>query len=289
MKQALFIVNPISGGKSKQKFLAYLNSSKFNNINPTILMWAVSDDWKNISEKIKNSNYDIYVAVGGDGTVNLVARSLLNSNKSLGIIPFGSGNGLARHLNIPMNPFEALNKLDSNYHLLTIDSGMVNEYNFFCTSGFGFDAMVANAFAKLKSRGLWGYASTTIKLMAGYKSPKYNVIGEGINVNDNFYLLSVANANQFGNEVKIAPTASLTDGQLNFVGVQHASLPRLVSIAISLLLGKILKSKKVVHQPTNSLLISSDTPFYFHLDGEPMKKINKAEVTILPKSLLVAV
>jgi YegS/Rv2252/BmrU family lipid kinase len=288
-KEALFIVNPISGGKSKLNFLKHLNNFKFKNLKPTILMWNLSEEWKEISEKIINSNYDIYVAVGGDGTVNLVARNLINTNKILGIVPFGSGNGLSRHLGISMNPIKALNRLDSNFETLTIDSGTVNNYNFFCTTGFGFDAVVANAFAQLKSRGLFGYVKTTLQLLGRYVPPTYKIESKDFAYQKQYYIITVANANQFGNNVKIAPKASVNDNLLDLVAIRHSSLTNLILVALKLLSGNVLKSKRVKFKQIEHLTISSEKPFFFHLDGEPMKEIKHAEIKILPHSLIVAI
>jgi YegS/Rv2252/BmrU family lipid kinase len=252
-------------------------------------MWNSSEEWKEISEKIINSNYDIYVAVGGDGTVNLVARNLINTNKILGIVPFGSGNGLSRHLGISMNPIKALNRLDSNFETLTIDSGTVNNYNFFCTAGFGFDAVVANAFAQLKSRGLFGYVKTTIQLLGRYVPPTYKIESKDFACQKQYYIITVANANQFGNNVKIAPKASVNDKLLDLVAVRHSSLTNLILVALKLLSGNVLKSKKVKFKQIEHLTISSDKPFYFHLDGEPIEIGNKLEIKVHPSSLHVLV
>jgi len=288
-KEVLFIVNPISGGKSKQSFLNHLKLNKLKSLNASILIWEHSDDFSVISEQIKASNFDIYVAVGGDGTVNLVARNLINTKKILGIIPFGSGNGLARHLKIPLNPYKALRNLDSKFQILSIDSGLVNQFHFFCTCGFGFDAVVANSFSKLKNRGLFGYVSTTLKLLAKYKSPNYKITYNGLELDLDLYLLTIANANQFGNNVKIAPKAKLNDSVLDIVAVKNTSLIKIIKIGLDLIFNKILENKNVIYGVSDQFEIKSDSSFYFHIDGEPMDIIYEAKIKVLPKSILVAV
>lgn len=280
----LFIVNPISGGKSKIDFLDFLGSNISN--NDEILVWEKSTDAGMISHKIKLSNHKTIVAVGGDGTVNLVAKNLLYSEKQLGIIPFGSGNGLARHLKIPMQPKQAFHFLE-NGKAMKIDTGKVNQMHFCCTCGFSFDAAVALKFAGLSSRGLKSYLAAGLELLGEYEAPAFEVRTEHGIQKGNYYILTIANANQYGNNVKIAPHAKIDDGLLELVMIKKPSFTKTMVLFSKLLRNKILSSEGVQHESIRNCHISSETSFAFHLDGEPFEPLNAVHIESCPESLSI--
>ena len=181
-KGKLFVVNPVSGGKSKSDFIAFLESHISE--EDDIIIWANSKDKNQISEQIRLGGHQSVVAVGGDGTVNLIAGNLLGTNKQLGIIPFGSGNGLARHLGLSMQPakaFEQLNRASPR----PMDVGKVNGQLFCCTCGFSFDAAVAAKFATLKARGLKSYISAGLEIMQEFTPPSFSVVTDNGNSKGN--------------------------------------------------------------------------------------------------------
>ena len=165
----LFIINPISGGKDKLKIPAlidaHLDRSKFSpNFSFTEYVGHASE----IAEEAANKNFDVIVAVGGDGTINEIATKVMQQNKVLGIIPFGSGNGLARFLKIPMNTVAAI-KVINKLNVELIDTARFNDKSFFNMAGMGFDAHISSVFAGNKSRGLTGYLKLGLTEVLNYK------------------------------------------------------------------------------------------------------------------------
>ncbi|MFN4852812.1 MAG: diacylglycerol/lipid kinase family protein [Bacteroidota bacterium] len=280
----LFVVNPISGGKSKIDFLDFLHSNI--SVNDEILIWEKSSDAENISHKIKLSKQKTIVAVGGDGTVNLVAKNIINAEKQLGIIPFGSGNGLARHMKIPLQPQKAFHFLASSKPM-KIDTGKVNQLLFCCTCGFSFDAAVALKFAGLSSRGLKSYIAAGLEILKAYEPPVFTVRIKQGQTKGNYYILTIANANQYGNNVKIAPHAKIDDGFLELVMIKKPSLPKTMVLISKLLSNQILSSEHVQHTSISTCDISSPKAFAFHLDGEPFAPVHEANIEVCPKSLQI--
>jgi YegS/Rv2252/BmrU family lipid kinase len=283
-KGKLFVVNPVSGGKSKSDFIAFLESHISE--EDDIIIWANSKDKNQISEQIRLGGHQSVVAVGGDGTVNLIAGNLLGTNKQLGIIPFGSGNGLARHLGLSMQPakaFEQLNRASPR----PMDVGKVNGQLFCCTCGFSFDAAVAAKFATLKARGLKSYISAGLEIMQEFTPPSFSVVTDNGNSKGNYYILTIANANQYGNNVKIAPHAQIDDGLLELVMIKKPSLPGLMVLVSRLLSNKILSAAQVKHKSIVACKITADTPFAFHLDGEPFEPVRSASAEIVKNALPV--
>src|ERR1700741_5030256 len=215
-KKVVFIVNPNAGAKKKINIPQLINSHFSKDIPSEILTWDVKNDFSKISERIFAGNFTIAVAVGGDGTVNEVAKTVNHSEIALGIIPFGSGNGLARSLGIPMNALAAIKRLE-NGSVRTIDSGLINGKPFFCTSGMGFDAHIGSLFATSTTRGLWTYAKITTKELFGYKPLEYKITHSGGTFTRKAFLITFANAGQYGNDFYISPQASTTDGLLHIV------------------------------------------------------------------------
>jgi diacylglycerol kinase (ATP) len=211
----LFIINPISGGKDKLKIPglidANLDRSKFNaNYSFTEYIGHASE----IAEEAASKNFDIIVAVGGDGTINEIGTKVMQQNKILGILPFGSGNGLSRFLKIPMNTTQAI-KVINDCKVRVIDTAKFNDKCFFNMAGMGFDAHISSVFAGNKSRGLSGYLKLGFKEMLDYKPQTYHIHIDGKEYIRKAFVVSVANSSQYGNNAHIAPNASITDGLLD--------------------------------------------------------------------------
>ncbi len=216
----VFIINPISGTKSKQRILDLI-PSYFENSEAEyeILKTEYAGHAKELARKAANEGAEIVVAVGGDGTVNEVASGLIHTESALGIIPCGSGNGLARHLGIPMKPEGALKTLMA-MDIQQCDYGTICGHPFFCTAGVGFDAEVSDTFAQAGKRGLLTYFKTTISLGLKYKGDVYEieVTNDGkteIIPADRYWLITAGNAAQYGNDFYITPNASICDGKLD--------------------------------------------------------------------------
>jgi diacylglycerol kinase (ATP) len=284
----LFIVNPKSGTsihKNSHELVESITSicAEWNAVAKILFTEYAQHATKLVEENLHQQAWRAIVAVGGDGTVNEIAAALVDKSVPLGIIPLGSGNGLARHLEIPMDLKKALiNLFEGTVH--TIDSALIDEHPFFCTSGLGFDAYVGKVFSQQKKRGLSTYVKASLRSYFKYAPQKIKVNGKEVK----FFSLSFANAGQFGNNAWVAPQANLQDGFLDMCTIQPFPLWYGLKLAYGLF-SKTLKNSKFVHyEPVKRVLIETEIPPIIHFDGEPLQ-LNKTrfEINIKPLSLQV--
>ncbi len=286
MSTISFIINPTSGtGKVKEiPALIHAYFSKKGG-QYTIRYTEYAGHAKHIvNEEIAHGS-TIIVAVGGDGTVNEVGTALLHSQASLGIIPTGSGNGLARHLHIPLQPLQALHVITEG-NPITIDTGDVNGRPFFCTAGIGLDASVSERFSTLKGRGLANYMKASLSEYKKYMPEE--VTDENGNSYKGF-LMSFCNANQYGNNAFISPTSNIQDGKLEFVSITPLPWFQMPSFVLYLF-------SKRLHQHTAYQAISFQRfelkrkkSGALHVDGDPVEHTDLLIVKCVPKSLKVIV
>lgn len=281
----LFIINPISGGRDKLKIPALIDANldrlKFNaNFAFTEYIGHASE----IAEEAANKNFDVIVAVGGDGTINEIASKVMQQNKILGVLPFGSGNGLARFLKIPMNTVRAI-KVINNCKVSVIDTATFNEKSFFNMAGMGFDAHISSVFAGNKGRGLSGYMKLGLKEVLSYKPQTYRITIDGRDYLRKAFLISVANSSQYGNNAHIAPTASVTDGLLDVCIVKEFPMYKLPVLAYEMLSAKTDRSKLVEIIKGKNIHISRVKEDAIHIDGEPFFMGTEIAVTVKPLSL----
>lgn len=205
------------------------------------------------------------IVIGGDGTINEVASTLIDKNIPLGIIPMGSGNGLARHLHIPLNFNKALQK-SLQGRIIEIDAVYFNEKPFFCTAGLGFDAIVAHKFAKSENRGFLNYILATLQSIIKYKSIEMN--DSDSDIPERLFSITFANANQFGNNAFISPNSNLQDGTFEVVKIQPVNYLELINLGIRLFFKKIFSHKNVqiLTRKEFNFKVKIGTPM--HLDGE---------------------
>ncbi len=284
-----FIINPVSG-TGKVSGIEYLiqHQVNFNGFVPEIIRTRYKGHAAKIVRKLIKKGTKAIVAVGGDGTVNEIASEMVGENTVLGIIPNGSGNGLARHLGIPLKTEHALDLLYTG-KIKKIDTGKVNNRFFFCTCGTGFDARVGKIFDKLSGRGFLNYVRTVIREFIHYQPKKYKIRIDGKKLKKRAFLLTIANAGQYGNNAYIAPGAKIDDGLLDICIFRP--FPRFKSIILGLRLFSrtIDKSKYLDTCQGREIIIQRAKKIRMHLDGEPVKMKNRVKVTILPKSLKVIV
>ena len=283
----LFIINPISGGKQKQKIPAlidaYLDRSKFNaNFSFTSYIGHAAE----IAEEAANKNFDIIVAVGGDGTINEIASKVVGQQKILGIIPFGSGNGLARALNIPLNAKKAI-KVINALKIETIDAATLNDKYFFNMAGMGFDAYISAAFVGNKTRGLKGYIALGLKEIKSYRSQTYKIAIDGVNYEKNAFILSIANSSQYGNDVHISPKSTLNDGLLEVCIVKPMAWYKLPILAYQMLRSKTHRSNWVEIISGKQISIVRAKEGAIHIDGEPFFMGKTIEIVMIPAALKV--
>lgn len=284
-----FVVNPISGTTDKSKIVdlipEYMEASRFD-----VKIWYTEfrGHAGQIARKAVEEGIKVVVAVGGDGTVNEVARCLIHTNTALGIIPCGSGNGLARHLFIPMNPEGALQVL-STCTIEVLDYGMINDTPFFCTCGLGFDAFVSSKFAKSERRGLLTYIDNTLREGLRYKPDTYEIEIDGEKQHYKAFLIACANASQYGNNVFIAPQASMMDGLMDVTIMEPFTVLEAPQIAIQLFNKTIDKNSRIRTFKCKSLRIHRKSPGVIHFDGDPKEEGTDIEVRLVPKGIHMVV
>ena len=287
-KKALFIVNPISGGKKKddvpQLIAKHLNTNVFDYV--IVFTNNVSHARQLAKEAI--GEYDIVVAVGGDGTVNEVASGLVGSDVTLGILPFGSGNGLSRFLNIPMDVEKAIENLNTG-HTELIDSAEINGLPFFNMAGMGFDAHISEVFSHNKKRGFISYIKAAIKEISIYKPQQYHINIDGKVYERSAFMLSLANSSQYGNDMHISPQASVQDGLLDICVIKPFPAYRLPEMGFRMLFKKVEGSNYLEIIKGKHINITRQSAGPIHLDGEPQISGANVKINIVPNSLKVIV
>jgi len=278
----LFIVNPLSGGKDKQLLAAMIRR-----LCPDARL-VYTERPGHGEELARECPEKTVVAVGGDGTVSEVARGILGSDKTLGIIPRGSGDGLALHLGISRLPLVALEEI-LHGGPSTMDYALINGRPFFCTAGVGFDADVAWKFASGKRRGLVQYIRLAWKLWGNYKAQEYVITVDGEEHRLKAMMVTVGNANQWGNEAKITSQASVTDGVLDVVAVKPFKSLDIPQLAIRLMAGLAHTSKKVTSFKGKDIQITRPAAGPAHFDGDPLWLEENIHVEVVPSSLKVIV
>lgn len=288
-KNIVFIINPISGGKSKVKFpdmaAKFLDAAKFN---ATYIFTKGPGHAYELAVEMKNRDSDILVAVGGDGTINEVASGIGESGKIMGIIPYGSGNGLARSLGISLDDRRAVQTLNK-FNIIRIDSGTFNERNFFNMAGIGFDAHISTVFAHNITRGLGGYVKTAIAEVSNYQCQNYDLEIDGRSINRDAFMISIANSSQFGNNAHISPFASLEDGLLDVVITKPFPLYQFPVLGYRMFNKSTHRSKYVEIIKGKEIRILRTGSGAIHIDGEPCDMASELTINIKPLSLTVLV
>lgn len=289
MKERIrFIINPISGVGRKNvippMLESHLNQERFDyDIVFTEHRGHASDLAKQASEE----GIDIVCAVGGDGSVHEVGTALIGTSTKLAIIPVGSGNGLARHLNIPLGIKDAIYCINhSNW--IAMDTVMVNDKSFLGVGGYGFDAVVAKKFDQHHKRGFFSYIYLTIREFF-----RFNPINVSIDVDGKVktlpvVLLTVANASQFGNGFTVSPKSDVTDGELELVVLKPFSIWSVPSLVYRFFTKKSDRSRYSEVIPFKKARIQSSRQIA-HYDGEPVDVRAELNVSVVPKSLNIVV
>lgn len=284
MRKGLVIYNPVSGGKKKNKILKAIEKRidnykyKLNFASTKFPKHAIE-----LASNAKKEKYDFVIAVGGDGTINEVVNGLMISNLPLGIIPCGSGNGFARHCNIPMNINNAID-LINNFKWVDVDVIKMNRNYAINSIGFGFDALIAMKFSETKKRGLLNYFQLVMRNLPQFKKVKIKYhLKEEISEND-FFMFTITNSTQFGNNIHIEPRASVQDGVLNLVCVKPFRFKNILGLTYDLFLKKLYKNQHVMSQEIKTIEILSG-PSLFHIDGEYHYPDYPIKISVLPGAL----
>ena len=289
MKKIIFIVNPISGvGKQKgiEKLInKYLDASAFEY---SVVYTTQAGHATEISREAVSLGTDAVIAVGGDGTVNETAQGLIGSETALGIIPTGSGNGLSRHLGIPMNPAKAIRILN-NFKTARIDTATLNDNLFVNVAGVGFDAKVAKEFAKSGKRGFATYFNVVRSAYASYKPKTYKMVIDGQEIERKALMISFANSNQFGNNTSIDPNASIDDGFIDVCIVSKVPYWKTVFLAPLLFMKKFDRTPYVEIIRAKEVELVRNKGKSGHVDGDPFIAGKNVHLKIQPLSLKVII
>lgn len=288
-RKIIYLINPISGTVKKEGLKELIESETTAKQVPyEIVHTNAAGNYDFLKDKIVEDKITDIVMVGGDGTVNQVVASLKNEKVKFGIIPMGSGNGLARTANIPMKPKDAL-QLFFDGEAKKTDAFLINNQFSCMLSGIGFDAQVAHDFAAKSSRGLLTY--TQQSLMNFFKAHPYQfeIILPDFSFYSDAFFISIANSNQFGNNFTIAPQASLNDGLLDIVIVQKMNKAKLPFAVLKQIRGNNklqdmvdnITNKNVLYFQVPSLTIKNLKHAPFHIDGEPKDTAEEFNIEIL--------
>ena len=289
-KKIVFVINPISGTQGKEQILAWVNEKLDREKYDMEVVYTeyAGHAVKIAAQKAAEKAFAV-VAIGGDGTINEIARSLVHTDTALGIIPCGSGNGLARHLQIPLDPKKAVDIINGG-QLEVIDYGKINGVPFFCTCGVGFDAFVSLKFSQAGKRGPLTYLEQTLLESLKYRPEVYELEMDG-NASARYraFLIACGNASQYGNNAYITPRATLDDGLLDVTILEPFTVLDVPSLSFQLFNKTIDQNSRIKTFQCKSLRIHRSKPGVVHFDGDPMMAGEDIEVSIVQRELKVIV
>ena len=289
-RKILYFINPVAGprrGSSLQQIIT--EKTQKQNISFEIIAADKNGHYPYLKEKIKNEKITDVIICGGDGTINQVAAALLGININIGIVPAGSGNGLAFAAKIPKQPARAL-QIIFNGKSTRIDGFHINNQFGCMLCGIGFDAQVAHDFALDKQRGLATYVKQSVKNFIKASPYTFDITIKGKKFSTEAFFISIANSNQFGNNFTIAPKASLDDGLLDIIIVKKMSKARMLwAVLQQIRSGKVVHSnernflkKDVLYFQTDKLIIENPLLAPLHIDGDPADTALRFTIKILP-------
>lgn len=288
-QRILFIVNPISGfghkGQVGKGIEAQLDHTRFSY---EILYTEEKGHAVVLARKAAKEGVSIVAAVGGDGTVNEVGQGLVGTGCALAIIPSGSGNGLARHLRVPLNLPGAM-KVINRAKRMRIDTVTLNGSLFLNMAGIGFDAHVARKFERSGRRGFFSYLRIVISSYRSYKPKKYSITVDGTRIRRKALMISFANSSQFGNKTTIAPHASVNDGYVEVCIMKKLPFWKVILMSPLVFLGKTDKMPSLEIVRAREVTVKRKKGRYLHLDGDPEKGKKLVSVVVQPLSLQVIV
>jgi len=289
IRNIIYIINPISGTRARKDLREHIEKkTRERKIPFQIFPSVASGDYSFLQSVILEQRITDVVIAGGDGTVSQVVGSLMPLPVNFGIIPCGSGNGLALAAHIPKQLDKALEIVFSGKPV-AIDGFTINDQFACMLCGLGFDAKIAHEFAGQPKRGLKTYASLVGKNFFSAQPYLFNIESNGLNFSSEAFFISIANSNQFGNNVTIAPQAALTDGLLDVVVVKKSAKPLLLyNLLKQVFAGKLRRIESSLDQPviyfqTKAISIENKSEAPMHIDGDPAETPDKVEVKVLAK------
>jgi diacylglycerol kinase (ATP) len=287
MKKVKIVINPISGIKDKSKVPGLIESElDQTRFSSEIVYTEYRGHAREIAEASLTDGTDIILVVGGDGSINEIAEPLLHSNVTLGIIPGGSGNGIARHFGMKLNFKKALRQINQ-FRTLKIDTGRINGRFFLGFCGIGYDAHIAHRFDKMGNRGFWNYVKLVLRELKSFSPMK--ILLPKKPVLENIFVCSFMNTSQFGNNFKLSPRANPCDGEFDMIIAKKPHILGVLHIFYLGFFGDINRSKFVERESDSSFSLNNPSGIA-HVDGDPIKlEGNTVEVTCIPQSLTIIV
>ncbi len=283
-----FIVNPISGKRLKgpdriARVRAFVESRKLDAV-----VWPTerAGHAPELAQRALDAGVKRIVAVGGDGTINEIGRVIVGTDCEFGLVPMGSGNGLARHIGIPLG-FDRALSLASTGSAIRVDTGEADGRPFFNVMGIGFDAEVGRRFNETEGRGLLNYMREGWKAFRGYKSLQCDIETSEGSKSLSAYIVAVANSSQYGSNAFIAPDASLTDGKLNLVAISQPNFLSFFILIWRMFRKKLYLSPRVTPICSESFTLRMEGSGFFHVDGEIFRCGENLTVKACPKSLCI--
>lgn len=286
-RKLIFIVNPISGHHNKDKFPylveKYIDKNKYEY---KIVFTEYAGHTSELTMKAIEEEYDYIAAVGGDGTINEVAKCLIGKRQTLIIVPFGSGNGLANHLELPFKIERLFKEVVNDGKIYKIDTATMNDTPFISIAGIGFDALIADYFAKDEHRGFITYAKFITEKYPNYKQKEYTLIlDDKESIECKPFFVTFANSNQFGYNTKISPKASIQDGLLDVCIFKKPNILEVPIVATYLLAQQIDKSNFIDIYKAKKIKVIRKEEDVANIDGEPMPMSKDITIEIKPSSL----
>ncbi len=282
-----FIVNPHSGTHGKDEIPRIIAKSlDLDRFEYEIRFTDYVGHAAEMARQYADSNVDIVVAVGGDGTVNEVARSIVHTQTALGIVPCGSGNGLARHLGIPLDIRKSI-AIINKCNIEALDYGIINSLPFFCTCGMGFDAFISQKFAEAGKRGPITYVENILREGLKYKPEVYEIEDDTKSTKYKAFLITCANASQYGNNAYIAPKASMSDGLMDVTIMEPFTAFDAPQISIDMFNKTLDKNSKIKTFKAKRIHIHRSQPGAIHYDGDPMMTGTDIDVRIEERGIRI--
>ncbi|MFD1256277.1 diacylglycerol/lipid kinase family protein [Mucilaginibacter terrae] len=287
-RKVLFVINPVAGGKSKDHVPQLIQQHLNKEAIDATIVFTEEPGHAHWLAKDANKTYESIIAVGGDGTVNEVASAVVGTKAALGILPFGSGNGLSRFLSIPMDTARAIQNINKN-HVELIDAGQMNGQWFFNMAGMGFDAHISQVFARQTTRGFITYFKAALQEIVSYKAQSYHLEIDGLTYDRDAFMLSFANSSQYGNNAHVSPKASVQDGLLDVCVIKPFPLYRFPEMGFRMFTKTADTSRFVEIIRGKDIKVTRKTAGPAHIDGEPQTLEASTNVNIVPLSLRVIV
>ena len=287
MEKVLFVINPISGTKRKESLYDLIpRILHVNGVAFEIVETQYAGHASELTLMAIKSGFDCVVAVGGDGTVNEIGATLAGSDVVLGIVPLGSGNGLARSLKLSGNPEQAINQILTG-KTVEVDTMVLNDHNFVNMAGIGFDAWVAHNFSTQKKRGIAYYIKAMLESYLDFTPLDLTYSFEGRRYEEKAFVMSFANSGQYGNNAYIAPMADFSDGLIDVAILSPFPKPMAPAIGLSLVTHDIHKSKYYHHFKTDHVEINMKSVPKVHVDGEAIHTRLPIHVSVTDRKLRV--